>query len=167
MGALSGVKLAVALGVTKGRVSQLKKQGMPMDSVEAAKDWYAENIDQRLSPKLIPGIQLPPKGQLAAIVENAYDIQQSRAKREHHEANLSELREKQALGELVEAKRVMLAITTLAAGARTAFEKVADKLAGRLNEQQVVLVQTEIDQVLADLASSAASLNFSEDHGRA
>lgn len=167
MGTVKQVDLARELGVSKGRVSQLKAQGMPIDSIKAARTWYEANVDQRMSPKLIPGIQIPPRERLAEIVENAYDIQQSRAKREHHEANLAELRERQAQGELVESKRVALAITTLTASARTAFEKIADKLAGRLDESQVLLVQTEIDQVLADLAANARNINFSDEHGRA
>jgi hypothetical protein len=32
------------LNLTKGRVSQLVKAGMPLDSVESAKSWYAKNI---------------------------------------------------------------------------------------------------------------------------
>lgn len=167
MGMVKQVDLARELGVSKGRVSQLKAQGMPVDSVKAARAWYETNVDQRMSPKLIPGIQMPPRERLAEIVENAYDIQQARAKRENHEANLAELREMQALGELVEAKRVTQAITSLTAAARTAFEKVADKLAGRLDEAQVQLVQAEIDQVLADLAASARAVEFAESHGRA
>lgn len=167
MGMVKQVDLARELGISKGRVSQLKAQGMPIDSIKSARTWYEQNVDQRMSPKLIPGIQLPPRERLAEIVENAYDIQQARAKREHHEANLAELRERQALGELVEVKRVTQAITSLTAAARTAFEKVADKLAGRLDEAQVLLVQSEIDQVLADLAANARTISFTEDHGRA
>lgn len=34
-------QLAAALGLTRGRVSQLKKEGMPVDSVEAARAWQA------------------------------------------------------------------------------------------------------------------------------
>jgi phage terminase Nu1 subunit (DNA packaging protein) len=165
MGMPKQTDLARDLGVTKGRVSQLKKQGMPMDSVAAAKSWYVENVDQRLSPKLIPGIQLPPKEQMAAIVENAYDIQQARAKREFHEANLAELKERQALGELVDADRVRRVVTTWAATARAGFERIPDKLAERLavmtapNECHA-LIALEIDQVLADLAAGAAAMKL-------
>lgn len=37
----TGEQLAEALGITEGRVSQLKKEGMPTDSIEAAKAWRA------------------------------------------------------------------------------------------------------------------------------
>lgn len=170
MGRLTQQELARKLGVSSGRISQMKGEGMPVDTFAAAKAWYDEHIDQRMSPKLIPGLQVPPKEQLAAIVENAYDIQAARAKREHHEANLAELRERQALGELVEAEKVRRAVTTLAATARSGFERVPDKLADRLAAISDpaachALLTTEIDQVLADLAAGAAALNL--DDGRA
>ena len=115
-----GVNLAKHLGITPGRVSQLKTQGMPVDSYEKATAWYTANIDQKLSPKLAPGVALPPVSRTAAakvaeIIDGAYDLQAARAKREHHEANLAELKERQALGDLVEASRVIRSVTTWAA----------------------------------------------------
>lgn len=167
---VKGVDLARELGVTKGRISQLKAQGMPVDSITAARAWYGQNVDQRLSPKLIPGIQLPPREQLAAVVESAYDIQQARAKREHHEANLAELREREALGELVNANDVRRAVVALSATARSGFERIPDKLADRLAalgdpHECHALLTAEIDQVLEDLAAGAESLKL--DDGRA
>lgn len=38
-------EIAEALGVTAGRVSQLKADGMPVDSVEAARAWYKRRVD--------------------------------------------------------------------------------------------------------------------------
>jgi transcriptional regulator with XRE-family HTH domain len=38
--------LAARLGVTAGRVSQLKKAGMPTDSIEAAEAWLALNVSR-------------------------------------------------------------------------------------------------------------------------
>ena len=133
MASLKGVNLAKHLGITPGRVSQLKSQGMPVDSYDSATSWYQTKIDQKLSPKLTPGIAMPKVSRAAAakvaeIIEGAYDLQAARAKREHHEANLAELKERQALGELVEANRVTRAVTTWAAMARAAFEKVPDKV---------------------------------------
>ena len=133
MASPKGVNLAKHLGITPGRVSQLKAQGMPVDS---------------------------------------YDRQSARAKRETHEANLAEMKERQALGELVEASRVTRAVTTWAAMARAAFEKMPDKLAERVAaevdaQQCHALMTAEIDMVLADLAAGARSLKFDGDDGRA
>lgn len=172
-----GVNLAKHLGITPGRVSQLKTQGMPVDSYEKATAWYTANIDQKLSPKLAPGVALPPVSRTAAakvaeIIDGAYDLQAARAKREHHEANLAELKERQALGDLVEASRVIRSVTTWAAVARAAFEKIPDKVAERVAaesdaQQCHALLTAEIDLVLADLAAGARSLKFYGDDGRA
>lgn len=42
-------EIATALGITKGRCSQLVKQGMPSDSVESARRWRAERKTQNES----------------------------------------------------------------------------------------------------------------------
>lgn len=165
--------IAKILGVTGARVTQLKAKGMPTNSVDAAAAWYRANIDQKLSPKLTPSIAPPPAEEsMQAIIAGAYDLQESRAKREHHEANLAELKERQALGELVDASRVRRAVTTWAAMARSAFEKIPDKLSERLAaEADAVachaLITAEIDLVLADLAVGARGLKFEGDDGRA
>ncbi|NDD54894.1 hypothetical protein EBZ39_13695 [bacterium] len=40
------IEIAKALGVSKGRVSQLKKEGLPLDDVGKAKAWHAQNYGQ-------------------------------------------------------------------------------------------------------------------------
>lgn len=178
MASLKGVNLAKHLGITPGRVSQLKSQGMPIDSYDSATSWYLTKIDPKLSPKLTPGIAMPNVSRATAakvteIIEGAYNLQAERAKREHHEANLAELKERQALGELVEAKRVTRAVTTWSAMARAAFEKVPDKVSERMAatsdpQECHALLTAEIDLVLADLAAGARALKFDGDSdGRA
>lgn len=150
---------------------------MPVDSYDSATEWYRKNIDQKLSPKLTPGISLPPvpkvsAAKVAEIIDGAYDLQASRAKREHHEANLAALKERQMLGELVEVARVRMAVTRLAALARAAFEKIPDRAAERLAaesdaQQCHALLRNEIDLVLSDLASGAQTMRLDGDDGRA
>jgi len=169
---LKQATLAKELGVTEGRISQLKKQGMPVTSREAALAWYAEHVDQKFSPKLVPGVALPASALIPEMIEGAYDIQAARAKREHHEANMAELRERQLLGELVEADRVRRAVATLAAMVRSAFERIPDKLADRLAanadpQECHALLTGEIDLVLADLATGAENLQLVAEDGRA
>lgn len=172
MAALKQATIAKELGITEARVSQLKKGGMPVDSLSGAVEWYRTNIDQRLSPKLVPGVAIPSaRAMVSEIIEDAYDIQRARAKREHHEANLAELRERQALGELVEVEKVKRAATTLAAMSRSAFEKIPDKLAERLAAETDptnchALLTAEIDLVLADLAAGARDMTIEDRHGR-
>ena len=42
----SGAEIAVALGISTPRVSQLKRRGMPVDSLAAAAAWYRSRVDQ-------------------------------------------------------------------------------------------------------------------------
>ena len=166
--------IAKVLGVTEARVTQLKAKGMPVDSIDLAADWYRVNIDQKLSPKLAPSIVPPAAAHtMQEVIASAYDLQEARAKRETHEANLAELKERQALGELVEASRVRRAVTSWAATARSAFEKIADKLSERLAAESDAtachaLITAEIDLVLADLANGARTMRLEGDaDGRA
>lgn len=128
---------------------------MPTDDADKARAWRDENLH-------------PSWHDIETDHPAAYDIQQSRAKREHHEANLAELRERQARGELVEAARVQLAATTLAAMTRSAFERIPDKLAERLAAETDAhvchaMMIAEIDLVLADLAAGARRLSVKDD----
>lgn len=164
--------IAKALGVTEGRVTQLKGKGMPVDSIDLAADWYRKNVDQKLSPKLGPSPLPPPAVEtMREVMANLYDLQEERARREHHEANLAELKQRQLMGELVEVARVRRAVSTWSAMARAAFEKVPDKLAERVaaegNAQAChALLTAEIDLILADLANGARQLKFESDDGR-
>ena len=172
MSSLPQKEIAKVLGVSPPRVTQLKAMGMPVSSIDLAAAWYRENVDQRLSPKLTPS-PVPPAAMdtMAEVIAEAYDIHRARAKREHHEANLAALKERQQLGELVEVSRVRLAVTKLAAMARSAFEKIPDKVAERVAaesdaQQCHALLCAEIDLVLADLANGARTLRLEADDGR-
>ena len=169
---LKQATIAKELGVSEGRISQMKRDGMPTHSLSAAVAWYQERVDQKFSPKILPGVQVPSaRERLQEVMEDAYDIQRARAKREHHEANLAELRERQALNELVKMDEVKRAATTLAAITRSAFEKIPDKLAERLAVETDAhichaMLMAEIDLVLADLAAGARTLTEDEPNGR-
>ena len=94
---------------------------------------------------------------------DAPSLDASRRRREFHEANLAEMRERQKAGELVELAQVHLAYTTLAAQLRAALERIPDKLAPRLaaeSDEHTVhtLLLTELDQALLDMAQQAAIL---------
>lgn len=52
----TGKAIAAAIGVTPGRVSQLRKDGMPDSSVEAAVAWYRRRVD----PARAAGQRGPP-----------------------------------------------------------------------------------------------------------
>ncbi len=110
-------------------------------------------------PSAAPSQPLPD----SAITQTVYDLQLSRAKREHHEANIAEMRERQKAGELVELAQVHLAYTTLAAQLRAALERIPDKITPRLaaetDEHAIhTLLLAELDQAMMDMATTAAQL---------
>jgi len=150
----------------------MAKNGMPVDSIDAALAWYRVNVNQKLSPKLLGSTAPPPAAEtMAAILAETYDINVARAKREHHEANLAELKERQVLGELVDASRVRRVVTSWAAMARSALEKIPDKLSDRLAAETDpvachALMTSEMDLVLTDLAAGARNIKLDADDGR-
>jgi hypothetical protein len=100
-----------------------------------------------------------------------YDIAEARAKREHHEANISAMREAQLAGMLVMRDRVESAVTALAAGVRSNFERLPDKLAEIMASESDshkihALLTAEIDLVLSDLVDQAKGLEVSDDAPR-
>ena len=151
--------IAKELGISRPRVSQLKARGMPVDSVEAAREWKAANVKGQIQIT-IPRLLVPEP--MAAVT---YDIAEARAKREHHEANIAAMREAQIAGDLVERKRVESALTGIAAQVRANFERLPDKLAEVLAaetdaHQAHALLTAEIDLVLEDLAAQVAAVEL-------
>lgn len=62
---LSQSKLAKALGLAKSRVTAMKKMGMPVHSLEAAKEWRTRNVAQTSrvqAPQVIHQIEPLPFG---------------------------------------------------------------------------------------------------------
>lgn len=153
MARLKQTTIAKELRLSAGRVSQLKSQGMPVDSLEGAREWYARNIDPTLSPVIGSG---PRARAVVEAVADAYDLAVARAKREHHEANLAEMRERKEAGELVEVAAVTKRVTDHAARVRQALERIPDRIAERLAAETTAaachaVLQSEIDQVLDEL----------------
>jgi phage terminase Nu1 subunit (DNA packaging protein) len=150
--------LARELGVTKGRISQMKAAGMPVNSVAAAKEWKAANVRARFD------VDREAADPVAVVT---YDIAEARAKREHHEANIAAMREAQLAGDLVERKRVESALVGIAAQVRANFERLPDKLAEVLAaetdaHQAHALLTAEIDLVLEDLAAQVNAVELAD-----
>lgn len=140
----SGRSIAVALGVSAGRVSQLKGQGMPVETVAAAEDWYRRNVDQKFAPT-------SGKRQTASLED-------ARVRRETAEANMAEMRELEKAGELVDAQAVRRLLADAGAQVGLILDRIPDRLAPRLvaggTEQEIhQMLQSEIDQVRHELAA--------------
>jgi phage terminase Nu1 subunit (DNA packaging protein) len=189
---LSQSGLARLLGVKRQAVHDLVKRGIiavgddGLIDVAAATEAMAKSL--RADAKTVASIMAapqesetataaavspaptfaPPAAEPPAIDPNdATSYHVARTLREAAEARMAQLRLRVMAGELVEAERVRRAITTLAAMARSGFERVPDKLAERLAvltdaHECHALIATEIDQVLADLAAGAATLKLND-----
>lgn len=151
---------AVGRAVKTGRISAI---GGKIDPAVANIQWdgnrrRAPNVPKDCDRPTAPAVPLesdPPGLDVPSL-------EMSRRRREHHEANLAEMRERQKAGELVELAQVHLAYTTLAAQLRAALERIPDKVAPRLANAPVdeihELLSSEIEQALLDMARTAAAL---------
>lgn len=160
-------RAAVTQAVKEGRINLIDGK---IDPAVADIQWAANTRSKiAFAPPKVPRIErtesTAPIDPLpdSAITQTVYDLQLARAKREHHEANIAEMRERQKAGELVELQQVHLAYTTLAAQLRAALERIPDKLAPRLaaeaDEHAVhTLLLAELDAALMDMAKTAEQL---------
>ena len=152
---------AVRAAIKSGRISLV---GDKLDPAVADLQWEANrrrapNVANTPTntPQPAPAVKAAPDGD-----PDVPALESSRRRREFHEANLAEMRERQKAGELVELREVTLAYTTLAAGLRAALERIPDKVVPRLAAAEpadmYAMLEQEIEQALADMARQAAAL---------
>lgn len=176
---LTQVALAKALGLTEGRVSQLKAQGMPTDSVAAAQAWREtqQNIAARkrnpppcaepagladaapwVPPadllRVLPGDAFPPLGADAFGDE---DFQMARTRREIAEANLAEMREAELQGKLIRVEAIRAAWARRVAATRDALLQIPHRVAPVLAAEDDLdrigrVLDDELRQALAELS---------------
>ncbi len=152
----------VRAAIRSGRISVV---GGKIDPAVADLQWEANrrrapNVADTSTntPQPAPAIKAVPDGDAGVPT-----LEASRRRREYHEANLAEMRERQKAGELVELREVHLAYTTLYAQFRAALERIPDKITPRLaaeTDKHTIhtLLLAELDQALADMATQAATL---------
>jgi phage terminase Nu1 subunit (DNA packaging protein) len=93
----------------------------------------------------------------------AHDYESARAKREYHEAQLSELKALERLGQLVEAARVKLAMADIARVMLDGLERIPDRVSVQIHagmtqaeihaqlERELATVREDIRAAIADL----------------
>ena len=152
----SQAALATALGLTPGRITMLKKQGMPIFSVEAARAWRAQHI----AP--VPGAKPaePAAGQPEAAVATTKPpagYEASRARREAAEAAMAEMREAELSGQLIRVEAVRATWATRITSTRDALLQIPPRLAPVLAAESSLatvtqLLEDEIRQALSELS---------------
>lgn len=154
-------KSAVHKAVQTGRITLINGKIDPeVADIQWAKNTNASqqrNQFAQSSLVVVPGDD--PVDPIAGI----FNLATARAKREHFDAELSEMRARKESGELVAANEITAAITAAAAMIRSALERMPDKLADRLAAETSALtihalMQTEIDQVLDDMTFAVLEL---------
>ena len=177
--------LAAAIGLSKGRLSQLKAEGMPVDSIEAAQTWREarQNVAARkplpdqvaaalqsIAPQTTfpalpatrrPDPGAPPQGGAIDICDGLEeDRDAARTRREISEANIAEMTEARMRRELIRVTAVQAQLATEYATLRDALLQIPARMAPTLAaESDPAAIQTalhaEIHHALTDLAGAA------------
>ena len=77
-----------ALGISAGRVSQLKKRGMPVDDVDRAREWHRTR--SRATAEAVPMPRQSASRMLAGDDPEPEEYHRARARREAAEADIAE-----------------------------------------------------------------------------
>lgn len=139
-------QIGEALGVTKGRVTQLKQAGMPVDSIARAMEWYAANVT-------------PPSTSRGIGGGLGMDYQEARAERETAEARIAQIRLAELEGAVIRVDAVRAGLAGLLASTRDRLmqlpARLAPVLAAESSQERVHdIVADEIHHVLTQLATA-------------
>ena len=120
---LTKTALATALGISRQAVHRYQKQGMPCNTIEAAKAWRDANVQPRINATEAATMDAPtasPKGKAESAArhrrgegagsDRLYWL--SRGRRETAEAAISEMREAELRGTLINKAGAERAIST-------------------------------------------------------
>ena len=160
---------AVSKAIQAGRITVVMQSGKKLIDPEVADIQWAKNTRLRLTDIGEEKQSAPfPHPGVSDIESKVYDIKAARAKREHHEANLAEMREREKAGQLLEADRVQKAATSAGALLRNAMEQIVSKVSSRVASVSDVaevraLLTKEIDAALADAADNLRKLSHVDD----
>lgn len=162
---ISQSALGRALDLSPPAITKLKKQGMPVHSIEAAQAWRMarQSVARRKrAPAAMAQISAPaaPPAAPAGMGEGAYSsmpsYNESRARREAAEAQLAELRLAEERGELVRASAIRAAVSKRAAGLRESLLQLPARVVPMLVAEPTAeamdkILRAEIVAALAQL----------------
>ena len=144
--AMTRKALATALGLSGPMVSKLAARGMPCHDVDAARRWRDRHLEPArrkesrpdTAASMAPAAPLaaPPDGATASVPAaapgQAPDFRESRALREHNEAELAGLRLAELRGELVRVDDVRAALARRVIAFREGLLQIGSRLAAVL-----------------------------------
>ena len=164
-----------ALNLSPPAITKLKKQGMPVDSIESAQAWRVarQNVAARkpappIAPMRIsvPSVPVNPFAQHDHVehdLDLGEDHDTARTRLRISEANLSEMKEAEENGQLIRIDAVKAVLSVAMATAREALLQIPSRLAPLLaadTDPASVqnLLHDEIHQALAHLSGASERL---------
>ncbi len=175
---LSQAALGRALGLSPPAITKLKKQGMPVTSIEAAQAWRVEHQNIAHRKKLVeeveveqaarPFIQQPRLPQTSQDDDEEQSLEslhgKARTRREIAEASLAEMREAEMRGELIRVDAVRASLANAISALRDSFMQLPARLSPVLAPESDVakihdLLQVEIYQALEQICGAQAKMN--------
>jgi transcriptional regulator with XRE-family HTH domain len=166
---LTQAALAKELGLTEGRVSQLKAQGMPTHSVEAAQAWREAQQNVAARKPVPAAVERWPDAEHAGFGGAGgfgdlpdEDFQMARTRREIAEANLAEMREAELEGKLIRVDAIRAAWAKRVSSARDSLMQIPHRLAPVLAAESDIervsrALDEELRQALNDLSRDGAA----------
>ena len=161
---LSQAAIGRALGLSPASMTKLKKQGMPVDSVESAAEWRRRhlNIAQRNAvPEFVvraaPPRPPPPDDSAKWDDDTNESRDEARRRREIAEADLAELKLQQQTGELVPAAAVRAEFARQFGAVSQSMLTLAARMAPVLAaETDVGRIQTILDAEIRNALNQTA-----------
>ena len=156
---LSQAALGRLLGLSPAAITKLKGQGMPVDSVEAAKAWREARLNVAARKPSPPPPAFPP---ISGGDFGDEDFQMARTRREIAEANLAEMREAELEGKLIRVEAIRAAWAKRISATRDALLQLPHRLAPVLAaetemERVSQLLDVELRQALTELSRDAVA----------
>lgn len=153
-------EIAVALGITPGRVTHLKKQGMPIYSIDAAAAWKLQHV----APVAKSKTQAQHVVAATPLRENPLDrpsYESSRARREAAEAEMAERKLAELAGGLIRMDAVTRAWAEAITNCRDSMLQIPARLAPVLAAESdlvacTLILEEAIHTSLQALSSGAS-----------
>lgn len=158
---------AVTAAISTGRITTVIKDGKELIDPEVADiQWERNTRTQKRNGRAGQPANQPDMMTKAEAVEEPsesrtdstarYDVQEARAKRETHEANLAMMREQKEAGQLLERERVIKAAVDAGAQLRASLERLPTLSLELAAMQDPAQINLRLSQAVADALHDAA-----------
>jgi phage terminase Nu1 subunit (DNA packaging protein) len=150
---MNQLELSTLTGISTVTLGAWQREGLPYVSTGKANEYDLPAVTRWLAQRLARRTE--------AVTADGESLEAAKRREQIARADLAEMERGRTSGELCSVAEVRQAVTAIGAEARQALEKTGDKLADRLAAEADpagcrLLLETELGQVLDDLAASAS-----------